>query len=154
VSEQQVPQSGHLGQQDDLGDSEATGSAIDENKQAGPFIKIIEKPRAAAPAKAPEQRQERAPAARPVPIIPDASLDSVLDILEYGLLTTLLEAASSRPGSQPRENGSSPGLCDMLGAAALSAGALPLSIRVPDQAQWRRIAGPVESKRRRRWFGS
>ena len=46
VSEQQVPQSGHLGQQDDLGDSKATGSAIDEKKQAGPFIKIIEKPKA------------------------------------------------------------------------------------------------------------
>ena len=99
MSQEQVLQSAHLGQEDDLGDSEATGSAVDEKKQAERFIKIIEKPKATAPTKAPEQRPEPAPAPKLVPILPDESLESVLDILDYGLLTTLFEAGSSRPES-------------------------------------------------------
>ena len=95
VGQEQFLQSAHLGQVDALGDSEAFGSAVDEKKQEEQFIKIIEKPKATAPTKAPEQRP--APAPKLVPIVPDASLESVLNFLDYGLLTTLFEAESSRP---------------------------------------------------------
>ena len=67
-----------------------------------------------------------------MPIVPDESLESVLDILDYGLLTTLFDARSSRPESAPDEPDSSPGLFAMLGAAALSTGALPLAIALPN----------------------
>ncbi len=139
VSQEQVLQSAHLGPEDDLGDSEASGSAVDEKKQAEPFIKIIEKPKATAPTKVPEQRPEPEPAPKPVPIFPDENLESVLDVLDYGLLTALFEAGPSRPESTPKEPDSSPGLLAMLQAAALSTGALLLPIPVPNLSLWRRV---------------
>ena len=102
VSQEQVLRSAHLGQEDDLGDSEATGSAVDEKKQAERFIKIIEKSKATAPTKAPEQRAGTGTAQKLVPILPDENLESALDVLDYGSLTALFEAGSSRPESRPR----------------------------------------------------
>jgi len=144
VGQEQVLQSAHLGQEDDLGDSEAFGSAVDETKQEERFIKIIEKPKATAPTKAPLQRPEPAP--RPAPIVPDESLESVLDILDYGLLTTLFEAGSSRPESAPDEPDSSPRLFAMLGAAALSTGGLALAALLPNLSLWRRVERRQQSK--------
>jgi hypothetical protein len=132
VSQEQVLQSAHLGQEDDLGDSEATGSTVDEEEQAERFIRIIEKTKATVPTKVPEQRPEPARAPELVPILPDESLESALDILDYGSPTTSFEAGSSRPERAPKEVDSSPGLWAMLGAAALSARALPQAITVPN----------------------
>jgi hypothetical protein len=132
VSREQVLQSAHLGQEDDLGDSEATGSTVDEEEQAERFIRIIEKTKATVPTKVPEQRPEPARAPELVPILPDESLESALDILDYGSPTTSFEAGSSRPERAPKEVDSSPGLWAMLGAAALSARALPQAITVPN----------------------
>jgi hypothetical protein len=146
VSQKQVLWSAHLGQEDDVGDSEATGSAVDEKNQKEPFIEIIEKPKAAAPAKAHEQRPVPAPAPKPVPILVDESLESVPDILDYGLLTTSFETGSSRPESAPEEPYSSPGFWAMLSAAALSAAALPLAIPVPRLSLWRRVERRQHSK--------
>ncbi len=146
VSQKQVLWSAHLGQEDDLGDSEATGSAVDEEKQAEPLFKIIEKPKATTPTEAPEQRPEPAPAPKLVPIMPDKGLESVLDILDHGLLATLFETGSSRPESAPKEPDSSPGFWAMLWAAALSAGALPLAITVPNRSRWRRVESRQRSK--------
>ena len=139
VGQEQFLQSAHLGQVDALGDSEAFGSAVDEKKQEEQFVKIIEKPKATAPTKAPEQRPGPAPAPKLVPIVPDASLGLVLNFLDYGLLTTLFEAESSRPESAPNEPDSSPRLFAMLGAAALSSGSLALAILRPNQSFWRRV---------------
>jgi hypothetical protein len=144
VSQEQVLRSAHLGQEDDLGDREATGSAINEKKQAERFIKIIEKPKATAPTKAPEQTP--APAPKLVPILPDENLESVLDVLDYGLLTALFEAGPSRPDSAPKEPDSSPGLFAMLRAAALSTGALLLAIPVAKLSLWRRLERRQRSK--------
>jgi hypothetical protein len=125
VSQEQVRWSAHLGQEDGLEDSEATGSAVDGKKQAERFVKITEKPRATAPTTAPEQRQEQEPGPEPeaklVPIIPDNSVEPVLDTLDYGFLTASFGAGSDRPESAPKEPGSSPGFWAMLGSAALSA---------------------------------
>jgi hypothetical protein len=137
AGQEQVLQSAHLGPEDDLGDSEAFGSAVDEKKQAERFIKSIEKPNPTAPTKAPLQRPEPAP--KLAPLVPDESLESELDIVDYGLLTTLFEAGSSRPKSAPKGPDSSPGFCAMLGAAALSTGALPLAITVRNLSLWRRV---------------
>jgi hypothetical protein len=139
VGQEQVLQPARLGQEDDLADSEAFGSTVDEKKQAERFIKGIEKPKATAPTKAPEQRPEPAPAPKLVPIVPDASLESVLDFRDYGLLTTLFEAGSSRPESAPKEPNSSPGFWAMLGAAGVSTGALPLAITARNLSLWRRV---------------
>jgi len=146
VSQQQVLQSAHLGQEDDLRDSEATGSAVVERNQAARFIKIIEKPKATAPTKAPDQRPEPAPAPKLVPILADESRESVLDILDYGLLTTLFEAGSSRPERALKEPDSSPGFWAMLGAAVLSTGALWLAIPIPNLSLWRRVERRQQSK--------
>ena len=139
VNQEQALQSAHLGQEDDLGDSEASGSAVADKKQAERFIKIIEKPKATAPTKAPEQRPEPAPAPKLVPIFSDERRESVLDIVDYGFLTTLFEAGSSQPESAPNEPVSWPGLWAMLGASALSTGALLLAIPVPNLSLWRRV---------------
>jgi hypothetical protein len=146
VSQEQVLQSAHLGQEDDLEDSEATGSAVDEEEQAERFIRIIEKTEATVPTKAPEQRPEPARAPKLVPILPDESLESALDILDYGSLTTSFEAGSYRPERAPKEVDSSPGLWAMLGAAALSARALPLAITVPKLSLRRRVERRQQSK--------
>jgi len=139
VSQEQVLQAAHLGPEDDLRDSESTGSAVAEKKLAERPIKIIEKSKATAATKAPEQRPAPAPAPKLVPILSDESTEPVLDILDYGLLTTLFESGSSRPESAPKEPDSSPGLFAMLGAAALSTGALLLAIPVPNLTLWRRV---------------
>jgi hypothetical protein len=144
VSQKQVLWSAHLGQEDELGDSEATGSEVDEEEQAERFIKIIEKPKATAPTKAPEQTP--APAPKLGPILPDENLESVLDVLDYGLLTALFEAGPSRPDSAPKEPDSSPGLFAMLRAAALSTGALLLAIPVAKLSLWRRLERRQRSK--------
>jgi hypothetical protein len=146
VSQKQVLWSAHLGQEDELGDSEATGSEVDEEEQAERFIKIIEKPKATAPTKAPEQRPEPAPEPKLVPILPDKSLEPVLDILDHGLLITLSETGSSRPERAPKEPDSSPGFWAMLGAAALSTRALPLAISVVKLSLWRRLERRQRSK--------
>ncbi len=146
MSQKQVLWSAHLGQEDDLGESEATGSAVDQKEQAERLIEIIEKPKATAPAKAPEQRPEPAPEPKLVPILPHNSLESVLDILDHGLLITLSESGSSRPERAPEEPDSSPGFWAMLGAAALSTGALPLAITVPNLSRWRRVERRQHSK--------
>jgi hypothetical protein len=145
VSQEPVLWSSHRGQEDDLRDIEATGSAVDEKKQAEWFIKIIEKPKAIAPTKDPEQSPEPAPAPKLVPILPDQNLESVLDALDSGLLTTLFEAGSSRPDRAPKEPDSSSGFWAMLGAAALSTRALPLAITVPNLSLWRREKATVKS---------
>jgi len=142
VSPEQVLQSAHVGQADDLRGSEATGSAVDEKAQAERFIKIIENPKATAPTKAPEQR----PAPKLVPILPDENLESLLDVLDYGLLTALFEAGPSRPESATKEPDSSPGLFAMLRAAVLSTGALLLAIPVPKLSLWRRVEKRQQSK--------
>ena len=59
VSQEQVPGSAHAGQEVDLGDSEATGSPIDETEEAEPFVKNIEKPNATAPTHAPRNGWSR-----------------------------------------------------------------------------------------------
>ena len=144
VSQEQVLRSAHLGQEGDLGNSEATGSAIDEKKQAERFIKIIEKPKATAPTKAPEQTP--APAPKLVPILPDENLESVLDVLDYGLLTALFEAGPSRPDSATKEPDTSPGLFAMLSAAAFPTGTLLLAIPVAKLSLWRRLKRRQRSK--------
>jgi hypothetical protein len=144
VSQKQVLWSAHLGQEDELGDSEATGSEVDEEEQAKRFIKIIEKPKATAPTKAPEQTP--APAPKLGPILPDENLESVLDVLDYGLLTALFEAGPSRPDSAPKEPDSSPGLFAMLRAADLSTWALLLAIPVAKLSLWRRLERRQRSK--------
>jgi hypothetical protein len=136
VSQKQVLWSAHLGQEDDLGDNEATGSAVDDKKRAERLIKSIEKPKATAPTKAPEQRPEPAPKLRP--ILPDENLESVLDVLDYGLLTASFDAGSSRPGNARQEPGTSPALSAALGAVAFSTEALSLAITVPKLSLWRR----------------
>jgi hypothetical protein len=136
VSQKQVLWSAHLGQEDELGDSEATGSEVDEEEQAERFIKIIEKPKATAPTKAPEQRPEPAP--KLGPILPDENLESVLDVLDYGLLTALFDAGSSRPEKARNELDTSPALWAARGAVALSTGALSLSITIAKLSLWRR----------------
>jgi hypothetical protein len=146
VSQEQVPQSAHLGQEDDVGDSDATVSAAVEKIQAERFIEIIEKPGAAAPTKASEQPPEPSPAPKLVPIVPDENLESVFDSLDCVLRTTLFEAGSSRPERSPGEPDSSPGSWAMLGAAALSTGALPLAITVPNLSLWRRVARRQQPK--------
>jgi hypothetical protein len=146
ASQEQVLLSAHLDQEDDLVDNEETPSAVDEEKQAEPFIKIIEKPKATAPAKAPEQRSEPAPAPPLVPIVPDENLESVFNVLECGLLTKLLEAGSTRPESAPDEPDSSPGLFAMIGAAALSTGAFPLATPLPNLTLRRRVERRHQSK--------
>jgi hypothetical protein len=130
VSQEQVLRSARLGQEDDLGDSGATGSAVDEKKQAERFIKIIEKPKATVPTNAPEQRPEPAPEPepKPVPILPDENLESALDFLDYGAITAMFEAGSSRPGCAPTEPDLAPGLFARLGSAAFSTWALLLAI--------------------------
>jgi hypothetical protein len=135
-SQKQVLWSAHLGQEDELGDSEATGSEVDEEEQAERFIKVIEKPKATAPTKAPEQTP--APAPKLGPILPDENLESVLDVLDYGLLTALFDAGSSRPEKARKEPGTSPALSAALGAVAFSTGALSLAITVPKLSLWRR----------------
>jgi hypothetical protein len=136
VSQKRVLWSAHLGQEDVLGDSEATGSEVGEEEQAERFIKIIEKPKATAPTKAPEQTP--APAPKLGPILPDENLESVLDVLDYGLLTALFDAGSSRPEKARKEPGTSPALWAALGAVAFSTGALSLVITVPKLSLWRR----------------
>jgi hypothetical protein len=143
VSQKRVLWSAHLGQEDELGDSEATGSEVDE-EQVERFIKIIEKPKATAPTKAPEQTP--APEPKLGPILPDENLESVLDVLDYGLLTALFEAGPSRPDSAPKEPDSSPGLFAMLRAADLSTGALLLAIPVAKLSLWRRLERRQRSK--------
>jgi hypothetical protein len=136
VSQKRVLWSAHLGQEDELGDSEATGSEVDEEEQAERFIKTIEKPKATAPTKAPEQTP--APEPNLGPILPDENLESVLDVLDYGLLTALFDAGSSRPEKARKEPGTSPALWAALGAVAFSTGALGLVITVPKLSLWRR----------------
>ena len=60
-----------------------------------PSVKVIEKPKATVPTP-PEQRPEPAREPKLMPIRPDKSLESVLDILDYDLLTALFEDGSSR----------------------------------------------------------
>jgi hypothetical protein len=144
VSREQVLQSAHLRQEDDLGDSEATGSAVVQWNQAERIIKIIEKPKATAPTKAPEQNPALAP--KLVPIFADENLESELDVLDYGLLTAFFEAGRSRPDRAPKEPDSSPGLLAMLRAAALSTGALLLAIPVAKLSLWRRLERRQRSK--------
>jgi hypothetical protein len=142
VSQEQVPQSAHLGPEDDLGGSEASRTAVDEKKQAEPFVEIIETPKANVPTKVPEQRPEPVP----VPILPDENLESALDVVDSGLITALFQTGSSRPENAPNEPYSSPGFWAMLPAAALSAAALPLAIPVPRLSLWRRVERRQYSK--------
>jgi hypothetical protein len=144
VSQEQVPQSAHLGPEYDLGGSEASRAAVDEKKQAEPVVKIIETPNATVPTKVPEQRPEPEPV--PVPILPDENLESALDVLDYGLITALFQTGSSRPENAPNEPYSSPGFWAMIPAAALSAAALPLAIPVPRLSLWRRVERRQHSK--------
>jgi hypothetical protein len=145
VSQEQVLRSAHLGQESDLGNSEATGSAIDEKKQAERFIKIIEKPKATAPTKAPEQTP--APAPKLVSILPDENLESVLVVaLDYGLFTALFEAGPSRPDCATKEPDTLPGLFAMLRAAAFPTGTLLLAIPVAKPSLWRRFKRRQRSK--------
>jgi hypothetical protein len=144
VGQAQVLQSADPGQEDDLGDSEAVSSAVDEKQQTERFIKAIEKPKATAPTKVPEQRPEPAP--KLAPLVPDESLESELELLDYGLLTTLFEAASSRPERAPKEPDSSPGLWAMLRAAVVSTGALPLAITVRSLSLRRQVKRRQQSK--------
>jgi hypothetical protein len=144
VSQKQVLSSAHLGQEDDLGDSQATGSAVDEKEKAEWFIKIIEKPKATAPTKAHEQTPASAP--KLVSILPDENPESVFDVLDNGLLTALIDAGPSRPDSAPEEPDSPPGLFAMLRAAALSTGALLLAIPVAKLSRWRRFERRQRSK--------
>ena len=74
-----------------------------------------------------------------MPIRPDKSLESVLDILDYDLHTALFEDRSSRLECAPNEPDSSPRPFAMFGAAALSTGALLLAIPVPNLSLWRRV---------------
>jgi len=162
MSQGQVLRSAHLGAEDDFGDGEASGSAVDEKKQAERIIKIsavdekkqaerfmniIEKPIATAPTKAPEKGPEPAPAPKLVLYVPDDNLGSVRDVPEYGSLTALFEAESSRPENASKEPDSSPGLFAMLRAAALSTRALLLTIPVPNLSLWRRPERSQQSKR-------
>ena len=124
--------------------SEAVSSAVDEKQQTEPFIKTIEKPTAAAPTQVPEQRPEPAP--KLAPPVPDESLESELEILDFYLLTTSFDAGSSRSESAPNVSDSSPGLWTMLGAAELSTGALPLAITVRNLSLWRRVNKGQQSK--------
>jgi hypothetical protein len=140
----QVLHSAHSGQEDDLGDRETVGSAVDEKKQAERFIKTIEQPKVTAPTTAPEQRPEPAP--KLAPLVPDESLESELEILDYGLLTALFEGGSSRPVIAPSELDSSPGLWAVLGAAALSTGALPLAITERSLSLWWQVKRRQQSK--------
>jgi hypothetical protein len=144
VGQAQVLQSAHPGQEDDLGDGEAVSSAVDEKQQSERFIKTIEKPKATAPTTAPDQRPEPAPQLSP--LVPDESLESELEILDFCLLTTLFDDGSSRPERAPNESDSSPGLWTMLGAATLSTGALPLAITVRNLSLWRRVKKGQQSK--------
>jgi hypothetical protein len=146
VSQEQIPQSSHLGPEDDLGGSEASGAAVDEKKQEEPFVKIIEAPKATVPTKVPEQRPEPEPEPAPEPILPDENLESALDVLDCGLITALFQTGSSRPENAPNEPYSSPGFWAMLPAAALSAAALPLAIPVPTLSLWRRVERRQHSK--------
>ena len=139
VSAEQVLQSAHLGPEDDLADSEASGSAVDDKKQVEPFIKIIEKPKATAPTKVPERPPEPEPEPAPelVPILPDENLEPAIDFLDYGLITAWFEAGSSRPERAPNGPDSAPGLFARLGAAALSTWALLLAIPASNLSLWR-----------------
>jgi hypothetical protein len=132
VSQKQVLRSAHLGPEDDLADSEASGSAVDDQKQADPFIKIIEKPKATVPTKVPERRpepeSEPEPAPELVPFLPDENLELALDVLDYRSITSLFEAGSSRPESEPKKPDASPGLFTRLGAPVFSTWALVLAI--------------------------
>ncbi len=122
VSQGQILWPAHLGQEDDLGDNDATGSAVDGKKQEERFVKFTEKPSAAVPTKAPEQRPAPAsatsPAAKVVPILPEEGFEPVLDMLDHGLRTALFEAGSSRPESTPEEPGSWHGFWAMFGSVA------------------------------------
>jgi hypothetical protein len=144
VSDQQIALLVSLVPADDTGDSDANSSTLDEKKQAEPVKKTIEKPKA-APANAPEQQRNPAPAPKLVPILPDAALESMLEIVDYGLLTALLETALARTNGPASKIDSSTNLGSIVGAAALSSGALPLSIRVPVQCRWRRVQRTQES---------
>ncbi len=143
VSQEQILRSAHLGHEVDLGDSEATGSAVGE-KQAERIIKFIEEPKATAPAKAPEQTP--APAPKLVPINADENLESGLDVVDYGLRAAFFQVGRSRPDSAPEVPDSSPGLFAMLRAAALSTGALLLAIPVAKRSLWRRLERRQRSK--------
>ena len=146
VSQVQVLRSARLSQEDGFVEGGATGAPVDEKQQAEPCIKIIEKPKATAPTYAPEQRPEQAPAPKPVPILPEKGPERVLDNFDYALLSTLFETGASRPESAPEEPDSSPGFWAMLGASALSTGALPLAISVPNQSRGRRAERRQHSK--------
>ena len=82
--------------------------------------------------------QTPAPAPKLEPILPVENLESVLDVLDYGLLTVLFDAGSSRPEKARKEPGTSPALWAALGAVAFSTGALNLAITVPKLSLWRR----------------
>jgi hypothetical protein len=120
VSQEQVPGRAQAGQEDDLGDSEATGSPIDGTKEAEPFVENIAKPNATAPTHAPEERLEPAPEPNPLPILPDMILERAVDA-DFSLLATVFEAGSSRSERAPKKSDSSPGFWAMLGSAILAA---------------------------------
>lgn len=147
VSQDQDLGSAHLGQEDDLNDSAANGSAVEGKNQEEQFVRIIEEPNATVPATAPERRPDPAREPRPLPVLPDKRFERVLDIVDYGLLTTLSEAESSRPESAPAADDSSPNYWAILNAAALSTGALPLAITGPNLSVWRRVERRKRSKR-------
>ena len=146
MSQEPVLWSAHPGQEDDLGDSEATGSTADETILAERFVKIIEKPKSMLATKAPDQRPELSPEPKLAPILPEESLEPVRDILDYGLLTKLFEGGSSRSESAAKEPAFSRGFWAMLGAAALSTRALRLAITVTNRSLWRRVERSQRSK--------
>jgi len=78
-------------------------------------------------------------------VLPDKRFERVLDIVVYGLLTTLSEAGS-RPESAPAEPDSSPDFWAVLKAAALFPGALPQAITVPKGPVWQRVERRERSK--------
>jgi hypothetical protein len=156
VSQDQVLRSPRPAQEDDVDDIDTTGSAVDDNElvqeqvQVQRFIKMVEKPLAVAPTSDPEQRPEPPSAPIPRPFLPAANLESVLDVPDYRLLTALVEAASSRPESAPTGPDSTRGFFAVLGAYALSTGALLWALRVAKASLVRwlerknqsRMAGP------------
>ncbi len=144
VSQEQVLRTASLGREDDLGGSDATGSAVDAKNQAERFINVIEKLNAMVPPKAREQTP--APAPDPVATLPDENLESVIDVLDHGLHPALFEGGPSRPESAPEKPRSSPGLFAVLCAATLSAGALLLGIPVAKRSLSRRHERRQRSK--------